>query len=188
MYRLNQIESAILFNFVVIHGSLCFQIFILHNSRCQVTCGSCKSCPVVHFEQCCYISLVLQDHWCQHYWVLKFEYRSWVPLKPVLGDVRDVALIHSHVQIQSNRVWNCHVILLWLMLPRDHFVSRFYTPSDRATSRQRAVWRVSLEPVQDIWRFVFLSLATRRKGDNDIGQRNAQCTKSATIIIKFVQE
>jgi hypothetical protein len=31
-------------------GSLCFQIFILHNSRCQVPCGSCKSCPVLHFS------------------------------------------------------------------------------------------------------------------------------------------
>jgi hypothetical protein len=34
--------------------------------------------------------------------------------------------IISHVQTQSNRVCNSYVILLWLMLPRDHFVSRFF--------------------------------------------------------------
>jgi hypothetical protein len=33
-------------------------------------------------------------------------------------------LIITHVQTQSNRVCNSYVILLWLMLPRDHFVSR----------------------------------------------------------------
>jgi hypothetical protein len=26
-------------------GSLCFRIFILHNSRCHVLCGSCKKLP-----------------------------------------------------------------------------------------------------------------------------------------------
>jgi hypothetical protein len=31
-----------------------------------------------------------------------------------------------HVQTQSNRVCNSLVILLSLMLPRDHFVSRFF--------------------------------------------------------------
>jgi hypothetical protein len=35
--------------------------------------------------------------------------------------------IIPHVQTQSNRVCNSYVILLWLMLPRDHFVSRFLT-------------------------------------------------------------
>jgi hypothetical protein len=33
--------------------------------------------------------------------------------------------IIPHVQTQSNRVCNSYVILLWLMLLRDHFVSRF---------------------------------------------------------------
>jgi hypothetical protein len=32
--------------------------------------------------------------------------------------------IIPHVQTQSNRVCNSYFILLWLMLPRDHFVSR----------------------------------------------------------------
>jgi hypothetical protein len=53
-----------------------------------------------------------------------------VPLKPVLGGVRDVAIcIIPHVHIQWNRVCNSLVILLWLMLPRDHFVSRFVYPA-----------------------------------------------------------
>jgi hypothetical protein len=34
--------------------------------------------------------------------------------------------IITHVQTQSNRVCNSYVILLWLMLPRDHFVSRIF--------------------------------------------------------------
>jgi hypothetical protein len=42
-----------------------------------------------------------------------------VPLKALLGGVKDVALI---VQAQSNRVCKFHIILLFLMLPRDHFV------------------------------------------------------------------
>jgi hypothetical protein len=79
-------------NFVVINaseGSVCFQIFILHNSRCHVLCGSCKNFPFTSLQYC-YIFLVLRDHWYQHYLVL----RIWVPLKPVLEGVRDFALIH----------------------------------------------------------------------------------------------
>jgi hypothetical protein len=56
-------------NFVVLNaseGSLCFQIFILHNSMCQVLCGSCKKLPRTS-HQCCYIFLVIQDIWCQQY-------------------------------------------------------------------------------------------------------------------------
>jgi hypothetical protein len=37
--------------------------------------------------------------------------------------------IIPHVQTESNRVCNFNVILLRLMLPRDHFVSRFLTDS-----------------------------------------------------------
>jgi hypothetical protein len=51
-------------NFVVINasdGSLCFQIFILYNIRCQVLCGSCKRLPRTSL-QCIYIFLVLRDH------------------------------------------------------------------------------------------------------------------------------
>jgi hypothetical protein len=43
--------------FVVINaseGSLCFQNFVLHNSRCQVQCGSRKKLPRTSL-QCCYI-------------------------------------------------------------------------------------------------------------------------------------
>jgi hypothetical protein len=52
------------YNFVVINafgGSLCFKIFILYNSRCQVLCGSCKLLPRTSL-QCCFIILVLRDH------------------------------------------------------------------------------------------------------------------------------
>jgi hypothetical protein len=52
-------------NFVAINASE-YQIFILHNSRCQVLCGSCKKLPGT-LLQCCYILLVLRNHWCQHY-------------------------------------------------------------------------------------------------------------------------
>jgi hypothetical protein len=34
--------------------------------------------------------------------------------------------IIPHVQTQSNQVCYFHVIFLWFMLPRDHFVSRFF--------------------------------------------------------------
>jgi hypothetical protein len=38
---------------------------------------------------------------------------NWVLLKPVLGGVRDVALIHyPHAQTQSNQVCNFHVIFV----------------------------------------------------------------------------
>jgi hypothetical protein len=50
---------------------------------------------------------------------------NWVPLKPVLWACGMLHLfIISHVQTQSNQVCNFHVILLWLMLLMDHFVSR----------------------------------------------------------------
>jgi hypothetical protein len=35
--------------------------------------------------------------------------------------------IIPNVHTQSNRVCNFHLILLWLMLPRDHTFSKFYT-------------------------------------------------------------
>jgi hypothetical protein len=42
---------------------------------------------------------------------------NWIPLKPVLGSVRDVALyVIPHVQTQSSKVCSSLVILLWLML------------------------------------------------------------------------
>jgi hypothetical protein len=58
---------------------------------------------------------------------------NWVPLKPVLRAVRDVARIHYPSCTDSINMKNkinkpslqffCN--FLWLMLPRDHFVSRF---------------------------------------------------------------
>jgi hypothetical protein len=67
--------------------------------------------------QCSYIFLVLSA-------ILSVENR--VPLKPVLGAWGMLRIfIFPHVQTQSNRGCNSLVILLWLMVPRDHFVSRF---------------------------------------------------------------
>jgi hypothetical protein len=49
-----------------------------------------------------------------------------VVLKTVLGALGMLHLfIISHVHTHSNRACNFHVLLLWLMLPRDHFASRF---------------------------------------------------------------
>jgi hypothetical protein len=53
MYRLNQTSLQFSCNFVEIsasEGSPFSEIFILYNSRCQFPCGSCKSCPVLHFS------------------------------------------------------------------------------------------------------------------------------------------
>jgi hypothetical protein len=103
-------------------GSLCFQIFILHNSMCQVLYGSCKKLSRSS-HQCGYIVLVLRDHWCQH--LLSVE--NWVPLKPVPGGVRDVVLIHYPSctdSIKPSLQFSCMFCLL--MLSRDHFVSRFF--------------------------------------------------------------
>jgi hypothetical protein len=92
---------------------------ILHNSSCQMLCGSCKKLPRTSL-QCFYIFLVLKDHW-----LLRVE--NWVALNPVLGGVRDVAPIHYPSCTDSiKRSLQSLVILLWLMLPRDHFVSRFF--------------------------------------------------------------
>jgi hypothetical protein len=58
-----------------------------------------------------------------------FSVENWVPLKPVPGGgAWGMLFIIPHVQTQSNRVCNSCVILLWLMLPRYHFVSRFWLP------------------------------------------------------------
>jgi hypothetical protein len=71
--------------------------------------------------QCCYIFRVLRDHWCQHYLVIRIEYRS-----SRCWRCKGIALyIMHHVQTQSNLVCSFLVILLWLMLLRDHFDSRF---------------------------------------------------------------
>jgi hypothetical protein len=82
---------------------------------------SCKKLPRTSLQNC-YIFLVLRDNWCQHYEVLRIEYRS----SRCYGAWGKLHLFSiPHVQTQSNRVCNSYVILLWLMLPRDHFVSRF---------------------------------------------------------------
>jgi hypothetical protein len=62
---------------------------------------------------------------------------TWRPFHYTLKETTSVIpsklyiLIIPHVQYQSNRVWNSLVILLWLMLPRDHFVTRFFYRNDQ---------------------------------------------------------
>jgi hypothetical protein len=78
-------------NFVVINaseGSLCFLIFILHNSRCQVLCGSCKKLPRTSLQ------LLYFSGPSGSLMPALLSVENWVPLKPVLGGVRDVARIH----------------------------------------------------------------------------------------------
>jgi hypothetical protein len=85
--------------------------------------------------------------------------------RPVANDIRQTSRCRSRVVAMSH----CRSIQIERLA---------YKPNDRATSRQlasrqRAVWRASLETRRQ--RFVVLSIATRRKDDN------AQCNKSATI-------
>jgi hypothetical protein len=73
----------------LVYHIFCFQIFILHNSRCQVPCGSCKKLPPYFTYVLLYFSgpsgSLMPALW---------SVENWVPLKPVLGGVRDVARIH----------------------------------------------------------------------------------------------
>jgi hypothetical protein len=63
-------------------------VFILYNIRCQVLCGSCKSCP--------YFTLVFLYFSGPSGSLMPalISVENWVPFKPVLGGVRDVARIH----------------------------------------------------------------------------------------------
>jgi hypothetical protein len=114
MHRLHQTEKAVfmLFCCVASEGSLFYQKFIHHNSRCQVLCGSRKRCPEIHFN------VVIFSGSSNLLSPALLSVESWVPLKPVLGGVKDEELffIIPHVQIQSNRICNFHVILLYLLL------------------------------------------------------------------------
>jgi hypothetical protein len=100
-------------NFVVINdseGSLCFQIFILHNSRCQVMWSSCKKLPRTSL-QCCYIfsgpsGSLMSALLCVE---------NWVPLKPLLADVRDVARNHYPSctdSIKSSLKFSCNFVVI----------------------------------------------------------------------------
>jgi hypothetical protein len=75
-------------NFFVINvskGSKFSRIFILHNSRCQVLCGSCKKIAI-------FTSLLLYFFGPSRSLVTAIlSVEIWVPFKPVLGDVRNVA-------------------------------------------------------------------------------------------------
>jgi hypothetical protein len=74
---------------------------------------------------------------------------------PSLLIVENWVLLHfsiSHVQTQSNRGCNFHVILLWFMLPRDHHFSRFFINtfnfSQGRTCAIRAVRKVEFSLTQ----------------------------------------
>jgi hypothetical protein len=88
-------------------GSVCFHIFILHNSMCQVPCGSCKNLPrssvLTYFSG---PSGLLMPALC----VEKCE-----PLQPVLGCVRDVALIHNPSctdSIKPSLQFSCNFVVI----------------------------------------------------------------------------
>jgi hypothetical protein len=49
---------------------------------------------------------------------------NWVSLKSVLKAIMLHFFIIPHVQTQSNLLCNVRVILMWLMLQRDHILSR----------------------------------------------------------------
>jgi hypothetical protein len=95
-------------------GSLCFKIFILHNSRWQVLCGSCKK--LLYFTSVLlYLSGLLGSLMPA---LLSVE--KWVPLKPVLGSVRDVARIHypsGTDSIKSNLQLSCNVTVIIASAP-----------------------------------------------------------------------
>ena len=56
-----------------------------------------------------------------------FSVRNWIPLKPVLGSVRDVAhVIISYEQTHWNRVCNFHFFILIWLLSRCRLLSEFY--------------------------------------------------------------
>jgi hypothetical protein len=104
-------------NFVAINaskGSLCFQIFILHNSRCQVLCGNCKSCPVLHFSVVVFFwSFGIIYASTIKCWLLFIK--NWVPLKLVLWVMRDVARIHYPSctdSIKPNLQFSCNFVLI----------------------------------------------------------------------------
>jgi hypothetical protein len=62
--------------------------------------------------------------------VSPFKYvENWVPLKPVLGSMREffTFFIIPHLQTQSNRVWYVHVILLFLLLSLITYFPDMYT-------------------------------------------------------------
>jgi hypothetical protein len=83
-----QIEHEKTYRSMYTRDHFCFQIFVLHNSMCQVPCGSRKSCPVLHF------SVVIFSGPSGSLMPTLLSVKNWVPLKAVLGGVRDVALIH----------------------------------------------------------------------------------------------
>jgi hypothetical protein len=71
----------------------------------------------------CYSFEIFTVNWRQNLWLMMLH-----------------VLIIPHVQTQSNRVCNFYVILLWLMLPRDNFVSRIlYFTKAGVTCRPAAV-------------------------------------------------
>jgi hypothetical protein len=101
--------QSMLNNYLSGYLNFCFQIFILHNSRCQVFVAAVESCPVLHFSDVIFFwpsgSLMPA--------LLSVE--NGVSLKPVLGGVGDVARIHypsCTYSIKSILQFSCHFVVI----------------------------------------------------------------------------
>jgi hypothetical protein len=110
-----------------IHYPSCTDSRFVYFTTAGVKCcvAAVKSCPVLHFSVVIFFwSFGIIDASTIKCWELSTAYAG-------ARGVRDVARNHYPSFIDSiNRVCNSRVILLWLLLPRDHFVSIFLIRSD----------------------------------------------------------
>ena len=92
-------------------------------------CKSNQNC--LYVRRWIFVMWTTQELWKKDYcksMALTFNIENWVPLKSVLGGMRDVALfIISYEQTQSKRACNFHFFILVWLLTRDWlFYTRFF--------------------------------------------------------------
>jgi hypothetical protein len=98
----------------ICYWTFTFYYFTSAGVKCCV--AAVKSCPVLH------LSVVI------FFWsfeIIDASTFKWWELSIAQAGARGVRDVAPHVQTQSNQVCITLAILLWLMLPRDHFLSRF---------------------------------------------------------------
>jgi hypothetical protein len=89
-------------------ASLCFQIFILHNSRCCV--AAVKSCPVLHFSVVIFFwSFGIIDASTIKCWELSTA-------QPVLGGVKDVNAFEGSLCFQISIIFQIRVYVYTCIL------------------------------------------------------------------------